>query len=146
MESDIESQARIFPPEEPRREREVRGAADGKKLREPLNDAKRDRLKRCHDLLAGSDVRYSDSYLVTMASRENRSRASDAASILISDQRFLFCRISSAAAAIPGTSPTPQRTPVSPSRTTSGRPPAFVPITGTPLANASRALKPKDSL
>ena len=42
--------------------------------------------------------------------------------------------------------PPSQRAPVSPSRTTSGSPPARAPITGTPVASASSALRPNDSL
>ena len=51
-----------------------------------------------------------------------------------------------AARDIPSTSPTVQSAPVSPSRTTSGSPPARVPMTGTPVASASSALRPNDSL
>src|SRR6266550_7798656 len=99
-------------------------AADRQKFRETLDDAERDCLKWSHGCLIGSDSRYSDSYWVTTASREKRSRASLLANLLISDHRFGFWRISSEAAAIPRMSPTAQRMPVSPSLITSGRPPA----------------------
>ena len=54
-------------------------------------------------------------------------------------------RSRSAPAAMPSTSPTGRRKPSTPSSTTSGRPPAAVPMTGTPQAIASRAARPNDS-
>ena len=77
MQRNIERESGILPAEQPRHEREVRGAADRKKLGESLNDAECDRLKRV-SWCGGREVivRYSDSYLVTIASREKRSRAS----------------------------------------------------------------------
>ena len=65
---------------------------------------------------------------------------------LIACHRSRSLRIPIAAAAMASTSPTGRRNPVSPSRTTSGNPPAAVPMTGTPQASASSALNPNDSL
>ena len=54
-------------------------------------------------------------------------------------------RISIVRAAMPSTSPTGSRKPVSACFTTSGRPPASEPTTGTSQAMASRAERPNDS-
>ena len=63
------------------------------------------------------------------SSSEKRSRASAAASVLIALPAVAIVEQSAiAASAIASTSPTSQRKPVSPSRTTSGSPPAFEPI------------------
>jgi hypothetical protein len=40
MERDVECQARIIPPEQPRRQRKVCGAADRQEFRKTLKDAK----------------------------------------------------------------------------------------------------------
>src|SRR5688500_17374510 len=124
----------------------MRGAADREKLGQSLQGAEHECLETGHDLELRSERRYSSSYFPTIASRENRWREYTIASSLNAVQREGCGRSIRAAAAIPATSPTPHNTAVSPSRFTSGRPPALVPITGTPEASASSALRPNDSV
>ncbi len=50
VQRDVEGQAGILPAEQPRRERQVRGAADGQKFGERLNDREDDNLVKGHEL------------------------------------------------------------------------------------------------
>src|SRR5665213_1105547 len=81
-----------------------------------------------------------------MLSSANLDRASAAPAAPMVSWSPGSVRIDNAPAAIAATSPTGYSNPVVPLVTTSGRPPVLVPITGTPIAIASRALNPKDSL
>src|SRR3977135_279564 len=72
-----------------------------------------------------------------------RARASAAANALIARHFSSSCSRSTAARAIPSTSSGVHRNPVSPSRTTSGRPPARAPITGTPQRSPPTGARPE---
>ena len=142
------------------REDQVRRRRDGQELGDPFDDAEqraREGIERRRGTVAASRAAFTEAedrvigarivgsggyHRARRRKRPRTGRRSGRARTARARRRrrasLIECHSASsvssriAAADIPSTSPTAQSTPVSPSRTTSGSPPAREPITGTP--------------